>query len=53
MDKRKLNGAVDESSVEQHIRKSNTIVHLCENSGVLHLTEPHLTASRQPGWQAG
>ena len=43
MVKRKLDGAVDKSSADREIRKSNATT--CEKSGGLHLAEPGL-------WQA-
>ena len=51
MDKRKLYGAVDKSSAEQHIHKSNAIVHIVGKSITLHLVEPGLMAGRA-GWLA-
>ena len=49
MVKRKLDGAVDESSADRKILKRDMTVHTCEKSGGLHLAEPGLTA----GWLAG
>ena len=49
MVKRKLDGAVDESSVDQKIRKWDATVHNLWKIWGLHLAEPGLTA----GWQAG
>ena len=47
MVKRKLRGAVDESSADQEILKSDTALYItCENSKGLHQAEPGLTA----GW---
>ena len=43
MVKRKLGGAVDESSADQKILK---LYITCEKSGGLHLAEPGLTAGR-------
>ena len=45
MVKRNLDGAVEESSVDQKIQKSDTIVHTyvtCEKSGGLYRAEPGL-----------
>ena len=47
-DKKKLHGAVDESSSEQQFHKSDTIPLLCEKSGAILLVLVDLTA----GWQA-
>ena len=46
IDKRKLNGAVDECSVVLHIRKSDAIVHIVSK---LHLVEQGLMAGRLAG----
>ena len=43
MVKRKLDGAVDESSADQEIRKWDAIVHNLSKSGGLHLAETGLT----------
>ena len=55
MVKRKLNGAVNESSANRKIRKWEATVHTvtCEKSGGLHLAEPSITAGWQVGWLAG
>ena len=45
MVKRKLDGAVDESSADQKINKSDAVL-TCEKSGGLHLVEPGLTVGR-------
>ena len=47
IDKRNLDGTMDESSAEQHIYKSNAIA---LQSGALHLAKPFLLAGRQAGW---
>ena len=54
-DKRNRHGAVGKSSSEQPFRKSAAITYLdlCEISGVLHLAQPGLTASRLAGRLAG
>ena len=45
MAKKKLDGAVDEFSANQEVRKSNTTTLLtCENSGGLQIAEPGLTS---------
>ena len=49
MVKRKLDGAVDESSADQEIRKTDATYITCEKSGGLHLVELGLMA----GWLAG
>ena len=52
MDIRKLDGAMDESSAKQLIRKSNAIVQLymsCEKSGTIHQAEPGFPSCRQVG----
>ena len=46
MAKRKLDGAVDESSADQEIRKSDATVHNPGKIWSLHLAEPGLTAGR-------
>ena len=46
MVKRKLDGAVDESSADQDFHKRGIT---CDRSGGLHLVEPGLTAGRQFG----
>ena len=52
MVKGKLDGAVDESSVDQEIRKSYAIIHIAYGkSGGLHLVEPGLMVGRQSGRQ--
>ena len=51
MVKRKLDGAVDESSVNQEIRKSYVIVHDLWKSEDLRLVGPGLTAGGQSGRQ--
>ena len=53
MVKRKLDGAVDESSADQEIHKSDVAVHNWEKFGGLHLTELNLMARRQAGWLPG
>ena len=53
MVKRKLNGTVDESSVDHENRKSNVIVHInLWKIWRLALIEPDLTTGRQAGRQA-
>ena len=47
MVKRKLDGAVDKSSADQEIRKSNMTVH---NLWKIWRPAPGLTADRQAGW---
>ena len=50
MAKRKLDGTVDEFSMDQEIHNSDTTQSLyitCEKSGSLHLVEPGLMAGRQ------
>ena len=49
MVKRKLDGAVDESSADQKYVNWTQLYITCEKSGSLHLAEPGLTA----GWLAG
>ena len=46
MAKRKVDGTVDQSSADQEIHKSGTIVHKSEG---LHLAEPGLMVGRQSG----
>ena len=49
MVKRKLDGAVDESSADQKFVNGPQLYITCEKSGCLHLEEPGFTA----GWLAG
>ena len=49
MVKRKLDGAVDESSADGKFVNGTRLYITCEKSGGLHLAEPGHTA----GWQAG
>ena len=49
--KKKLDGAVDESSVDQEFVNPTRLYITCEKSGGLHLTELGLTAGRQAGRQ--
>ena len=51
MVKRKLDGAVDESSADQDFRKLAQLYITCERSGGLHLVKLGLTAGRQAVWQ--
>ena len=53
MVKRKLDGAVDESSADHKIRKSDELYITYEKSGGLYLAEPGLIAGRQAGRLAG
>ena len=47
MDKRKLDGAMEESSTKQHICQSDATVYIsCSKSGAIHLAELGITA----GW---
>ena len=48
---RKLDGAVDESSADQKICKSDQLYATCEKSGGLHLVELGLTPGRLAVWQ--
>ena len=48
MVKRKLDGTVDRSSVDQKFVNRTRLYATCEKSGGLHLAEPGLTAA----WQA-
>ena len=49
MVKRKLDGAVHESSADHKIRNPPQLYITCEKSGDLHLAEPSLTAGRLAG----
>ena len=51
MDKMKLDGTVNESSVEQCIHKCDVIVHIMWKSEALHLAEPGIMAGTLDGWQ--
>ena len=46
MVKRKLDGAVDESSADIEIHNYTRLYLTCEKSGALHLAEQDLTAGR-------
>ena len=52
MVKRKLDGAVDESSVDRKFVNGTRLYITCEKSGGLHLAEPGLMAGWQAGWLA-
>ena len=53
MVKRKLDGALDESSADQKFVNGTRLYITCENSGGLHLAEPGLMAGRLAGRLAG
>ena len=50
MVKRKLDGAVDESSTDQAFVNRTQLYITCEKSGGLHLVELGLIVGRQAGW---
>ena len=51
MGKRKLDGAVDESSVDQKFVNRTQLYITCEKTGGLHLVKPGLTAGWPSIWQ--
>ena len=53
MVKRKLDGAVDESSVDRKFVNWTRLYATCEYSGGLHLAKPGLMAGWLAGWLAG